>query len=78
MTPKELKAWREKNGYSQAKLAMALGVHTITVNRWENKARPIPSFLHLALAGLEKRGGEAKKIKGKKKKEGGEDKWRDG
>ena len=78
MKPKELKAWREKNGYTQARLGAALGVTTITVSRWENKARAIPSFLHLALAGLEKRGGEAKKIKGKKKKEGGEDKWRDG
>lgn len=67
MTPKELKEWRKRNGYSQAKLGEALGVYSITVNRWENKARAIPSFLHLALAGLEKRGGEAKKIKGKTK-----------
>jgi transcriptional regulator with XRE-family HTH domain len=66
MTPKELKAWRKKSGYSQGKLAKALGVASLSVSRWERGVREIPSFLHLALAGLEKRGGEIKKAKGKK------------
>lgn len=70
MKPKELIAWREKNGYSQIELGKALGVATITVYRWEKAMREIPSFLHLALTALEgkvKKGGEAKVIKGKKK-----------
>lgn len=65
MTSKELKKWREDHGYSQAKLAKALGVAVMTVSRWETDLRSIPSFLHLALRCLELEGGEA--IKGKKK-----------
>ncbi len=53
MTPEELKKWREKNGYSQSQLARALGVITISISRWERAVREIPSFLHLALYGLE-------------------------
>lgn len=75
MKPKELIAWREKNGYSQIKLGKALGVATITVYRWEKAMREIPSFLHLALTALEgkaKKGGEIKtKGKMKTKKKGG-------
>jgi transcriptional regulator with XRE-family HTH domain len=43
MEPKELKQWREANGYSQAKLAKALSCHVIAVSRWENGAREIPT-----------------------------------
>ena len=60
MTPKELKAWRKKNGYSQGRLAKALGVIPLTVSRWERGAREISSFLHLALNSLELKGGETK------------------
>ena len=56
MEPKHLKQWREANGYSQARLAKALSCHVITVNRWENGAREIPSFLELALGYLELKG----------------------
>jgi len=66
MTPEELKAWRKKNGYSQGKLAKVLGVISLTVSRWERGVREIPSFLHLTLECLEKKGGELK-AKGKKK-----------
>jgi len=70
MTPKELKAWRKKNNYSQSRLAKALGVATLSVSRWERGTRKISSFLHLALKCLEgKKGGEIKKIKGKKQYE---------
>jgi transcriptional regulator with XRE-family HTH domain len=65
MTSKELKKWREDHGYSQAKLARALGVAVMTVSRWETDLRSIPSFLHLALRCLELEGGES--TKGKKK-----------
>lgn len=56
MKPNELKQWREANGYSQARLAKALSCHVITVSRWENGAREIPSFLKLALNYLELKG----------------------
>jgi len=74
VTPLELKTWREQNGYSQMQLAEVLGVTNVCVSRWENGAREIPSFLHLALECMEtKKGGERKKkqgsIKPKKKKE---------
>ena len=58
VTPKELKAWRHKNDYSQGRLAKILGVIPLTVSRWELGVREIPSFLHLALKWLEKEGGE--------------------
>lgn len=58
MTQLELKKWRSDNGYSQGKLAAALGVALMTVSRWETGTRAIPSFLHLALRCLEREGGE--------------------
>ena len=60
MKPKELKQWREANGYSQARLAKALSCHVVTVSRWENGAREIPSFLELTLAYLELKGDKLK------------------
>jgi transcriptional regulator with XRE-family HTH domain len=71
VTPEDLKNWRELNGYSQMKLAAALRVSRVTVTRWETGVREIPSFLGLALAGLEaidaeKKSGETKKGKEKK------------
>jgi transcriptional regulator with XRE-family HTH domain len=54
MNPLYLVKWRKKNGYSQVKLSKELGVSVITVYRWEKGKREIPSFLHLALKGLEK------------------------
>jgi transcriptional regulator with XRE-family HTH domain len=71
VTPEDLKRWREANGYSQMKLAAALRVSRVTVTRWETGAREIPSFLGLALAGLEamdaeKKSGETKTEKGVK------------
>ena len=74
MTHKELKAWRESRGYSQEELASTLGVTIVCISRWENKARKIPSFLHLALECLDKKGGDKKSsknlqaLKGKKTK----------
>ena len=60
MESKELKQWRGSNGYSQARLAKALSCHVITVSRWENGAREIPSFLKLALGYLELKGDKPK------------------
>lgn len=53
MTGSELAHWREGMACSQDELAMALGVHIITVARWEIDASPMPPFLHLALKTLE-------------------------
>ena len=74
MTPKDLKQWRIKNRYTQVELAKALDTHSITISRWENGAREIPSFLHLALGYLELKGGElSEKGKRKRKRKGGVD-----
>jgi DNA-binding transcriptional regulator YiaG len=66
MKPKELRTWREINGYKQQELADILGVTNVCISRWENGAREIPSFLHLALRCLELEGGEIN-TKGKKR-----------
>jgi transcriptional regulator with XRE-family HTH domain len=61
MTGKELKEWRKNHKMTQQQLASLLGVFNVTIARWETGARKIPSFLHLALIGLEKskrKGGE--------------------
>jgi transcriptional regulator with XRE-family HTH domain len=59
MAPQDLKDWRHKNGYTQDSLSHALGVHLMTVSKWERGIREIPPFLHLALDALEyQKGGE--------------------
>jgi transcriptional regulator with XRE-family HTH domain len=67
MIPDALKKWRKQNGYSQGRLAKALGVWPLTISRWELGVRKIPPFLHLALKWLEKEGGETTK-KGRRNK----------
>jgi transcriptional regulator with XRE-family HTH domain len=41
MTPKQLKAWRVRNGWTQDQLADHLGVKAPTVSRWERDVHPI-------------------------------------
>ena len=60
MTSEELKKWRTENGYLQAELAGILGVAMMTISRWETETRSIPSFLHLALKSIPKKGGKKK------------------
>lgn len=55
MKAAELRKWRDDRGMSQAELAQALGVHIVTVARWETDARKIPVLLVLALETLERR-----------------------
>jgi transcriptional regulator with XRE-family HTH domain len=69
MIAKDLQKWRKHTGYSQGKLAKALGVTPLTVSRWERGERKIPPFLHLALECLELKGGELKGEGKKKRKE---------
>jgi len=70
MTPEQLRQWRDSNGYSQQRLADALGVFRETIARWETGVREIPSFLHLALGKLECEGGEQKVRETKTRQEG--------
>jgi DNA-binding transcriptional regulator YiaG len=60
MKPEELKKWRKGSGYTQGELADILSVVLMTVSRWECGTRAIPSFLHLALKAIPKKGGDKK------------------
>ena len=55
MTNREFKNWRLRWGFSQGKLAKALGVRSMTVSRWEWGTIRIPALLPLALEALENR-----------------------
>jgi len=61
MTPDELKKWRTDNSYTQGELADILGIASLSVSRWEWGIIRIPSFLHLALKAIPKKGGRSKK-----------------
>ena len=47
MTPRALKAWRQRLDLSQDGLARWLGVSRCTVNRWEGGLAPIPKMVAL-------------------------------
>jgi transcriptional regulator with XRE-family HTH domain len=71
MNPQDLIEWRKLNGYTQVTLAEALGVHPMTVSKWErsvHRKEEIPSFLRLALDALECKNKEVKKVREKKTK----------
>lgn len=72
MRPDELIAWRERNGYTQVTLAEVLGVHPMTVSRWERSVhrKEIPPFLRLALERLECIEKEVKKVREMKNEKG--------
>lgn len=53
MTPEELRAFRERLGWSLSRLAEALGVDRMTVWKWERGTHAPPPFLRLALERLE-------------------------
>lgn len=71
MTPDEVIAWRKRNGYTQAMLAKALGVHLMTVSKWERgiHRKEMPPFLALALRALELEGGDERLRETKTRKE---------
>lgn len=54
MTPEELIARRDALGLTAEELATRLGVSRVTVWRWEQGKRAIPSMLDLALQTLER------------------------
>ena len=47
MTPRALKAWRQRLDLSQEGFARWLGVSRSTVNRWEGGLAPIPKMVAL-------------------------------
>lgn len=49
----DLAAWRKAMGWSQPRLAEALGVHPMTVSAWERGTQDFPPYLRLALSKLE-------------------------
>jgi len=49
----ELRTWRKAHKLTQTQLAATLGVHWLTVQRWESGAQAVPSYLHFALKYLE-------------------------
>jgi DNA-binding transcriptional regulator YiaG len=55
MEGQELKSWRQRWKVTQGKLARLLGVHRVTIAKWEAGDRGIPPFLPLALATIEHR-----------------------
>jgi DNA-binding XRE family transcriptional regulator len=55
MKPRELKEIRERMGFTQEQLATELGVHRLSVLRWEAGAHRIPLMLTLAIKQLETR-----------------------
>ena len=55
MDGKGLKTWRQEQGLTQKRLALALGVTPMAVAYWEWGKRRIPALLHLALEALENR-----------------------
>jgi transcriptional regulator with XRE-family HTH domain len=54
MKAADLKAWRDRHGMSQIELAKLLGMHVVTIARWETDARAIPALLPLALRTIER------------------------
>lgn len=54
MTGAELKKWREDRKMLQGDLAEKLGVHVMTISKWEREAQAIPPYLDLALQTVER------------------------
>lgn len=59
MKPEEMKQRRESLGLTQAQLARALGLDSITVSRYERGVHPIPKTVELAFELVELRMKEA-------------------
>lgn len=73
MSPDELSTWRNDRNYTQAELAKALGIHRVTVAKWEAGMIVIPKIIAFALKGIDAMGGEAipRERKRQRKRKGG-------
>lgn len=49
----DLKAWRERLGLTQQEAADLLGVHRVTVARWETGACAMPRLIGMACLNFE-------------------------
>jgi len=49
----DLKAWRDRLGLTQEKAAELLGVHRVTVARWESGACAMPKLIGMACLNYE-------------------------
>ncbi|WP_026941367.1 helix-turn-helix domain-containing protein [Hellea balneolensis] len=55
MIGSDLTEWRERNGYSQKKLQIELGIKSRgTISSWENSDKPLSRTVELALIALER------------------------
>lgn len=54
MTPEQLRQWRRINRYSQREIAAILGVSAGSIGNYERGSFPIPSWVPLALAAIER------------------------
>jgi DNA-binding XRE family transcriptional regulator len=52
VTPETLVTLRTLAGLTQSGLASALGIHRVTVARWETGKAPIPKWVELAIRSL--------------------------
>ena len=53
MLGSDLKAWRDRNGYTQARLAMALDVSRQTLNGWEKSGNSLPRMVEMSALAIE-------------------------
>jgi transcriptional regulator with XRE-family HTH domain len=53
MTPAELQSWRHRTGLSQPGLAALLGLHPLTISKYERGERAIHPLMPLALYALD-------------------------
>jgi len=54
MTGEQLAAWRTYHQLTQPQLASMLGVHPVTVAKWEGNTYAIPAYLGLALETIQR------------------------
>lgn len=54
MTPEHIRLWRWQHGLSQRTLSELLGVHVLTIKRWERGSFAAPDYLRLALERIDR------------------------
>ncbi|MEQ8345068.1 MAG: helix-turn-helix transcriptional regulator [Sneathiellaceae bacterium] len=54
-TPEGIRRWRDNQGWSRPRLAEELGNTHTAIKYWESGGRPIPVWVPLALAEIQRR-----------------------